>query len=79
MKELFCLVYYTLSYRYFVILGTNTSENRTMPSWSNNPEPGQCAISNNTPNDVKENDNAPVMNAVFFISYKFKFLYLFDF
>ncbi len=73
------MVYYTLSYRNFVILGTKISENRTMPNCSNNPEPGQCAISNNTPKDDKENDNAPVMNAVFFISFKFKFLYLFNF
>ena len=38
-----------------------------MPNCNNNPDPGQCVISNNTPNDVKENDNAPVMNANFFM------------
>lgn len=50
-----------------------------MPNCNNAPDPGQCAISNNIPNDVKENDNAPVMNASFFMLVNFKFSYSFGF
>ena len=56
------------------MLGTNTNEKITRPNCNNNPAPGQCVISNNTPNDVKENDSAPVMNANFFMLVNFKFL-----
>ena len=50
-----------------------------MPNCNNNPDPGQCVISNNTPNDVKENDNDPVMNANLFMLVNFKFPYSFGF
>jgi hypothetical protein len=61
------------------MLGTKIREKITIPDCNNIPAPGQCAISNNIPNDVKENDNAPVMNANFFILVNFKFPYSFGF
>jgi hypothetical protein len=57
------------------MLGTKTSEKSTMPNCNNNPHPSQCVISNNIPNEVNENENAPVMNANFFMLVKFKFPY----
>jgi hypothetical protein len=42
-------------------------ENKTTPTNNKIEAPGQCINLNNPPNDVKENDNAPVINANFFI------------
>lgn len=49
------------------MLGMNSNENIPSPHTSNGPATGKCIILNKIPSPVKEPDNAPEINANFFI------------
>jgi len=56
-----------LSYKYFVMLGTNRIAKSPSPKTNSIEAPGQCMILNKIPSPVKEIDNAPEINANCFI------------
>ena len=61
--------YLSLSYRYLAKI-KEKNENNAKPINSSIDAPGQYIILNNTPNDVREKDNAPVINVSFFIAFR---------
>ena len=49
------------------MLGTKKIENKLIPTSNKIPLPGQCINLNRIPNEVKEMDTAPVINANVFM------------
>jgi hypothetical protein len=62
----------SLSYRYLKILGLNISEKMPRPATINKSAGCQWFILNSKPRLLNENDNAPVINANFFMLLFFK-------
>jgi hypothetical protein len=60
-------VHFPLSYKYLKILGLNNKEKTPSPTTINKSAGCQWFILNMTPKLVNENENAPVINANFFI------------
>jgi hypothetical protein len=58
---------FSLSYKYLKILGLNIKEKMPRPTTNNQSAGDQWFILNRKPRLLIENDNAPVINANFFI------------